>query len=312
LPQVTALEVRRITLLRLELKRKAQKEIPFGVGGERRQVLEQAAKFRLYLKSGEPALQAEAREWAIANPDALPEALPQSEALEQLEQSAAITPIDEPQCTTTTPVAPSANPQQPALEVPEVPEVPQAAPEVPEVPQAAPEVPEVPEIDYSQHWAEVPNPADFSNPFDDAPEVPEVPEVPESAPKVPEVQFEVRVFDGSSKNSPSLIASEPEPDYSQYLDEPNPADFANPFDEVLEPEVQTAAIAPESAPLVEVPQPTLEVPQLAAGDRVFWDSCPGHCSWMNPWTVRAIIDGQFACLDWYEKPVPLEQLRRYE
>ena len=45
------------------------------------------------------------------------------------------------------------------------------------------------------------------------------------------------------------------------------------------------------------------------GDRVWWDDCPGHCSWMNPFTITA-IDGGMAWLDFYSGLVPISKLRR--
>lgn len=53
-------------------------------GREERMHFEQVVKFRLFWESGFPALMSEATQWAIANPDALPEALPQSDVSSQL------------------------------------------------------------------------------------------------------------------------------------------------------------------------------------------------------------------------------------
>ena len=48
---------------------------------------------------------------------------------------------------------------------------------------------------------------------------------------------------------------------------------------------------------------------LRVGSRVWWDNCPGHCSWMNPFTITA-IDGDMAHLDFYSKLVPTSMLRQ--
>lgn len=83
------------------------------------------------------------------------------------------------------------------------------------------------------------------------------------------------------------------------------------------PEVPVAPVvadmplaAPAVALVLDVLEPPIavEVP-LEVGDRVVWDNCPGHCSWMNPFTITA-TDGDMARLDFYSELVPLSELTR--
>jgi len=51
------------------------------------------------------------------------------------------------------------------------------------------------------------------------------------------------------------------------------------------------------------------LPAFEASDCIWWDGCPNHCSWMNPFTIAA-IDGDLVWLEFYFEPVPMSQLRR--
>jgi hypothetical protein len=53
----------------------------------------------------------------------------------------------------------------------------------------------------------------------------------------------------------------------------------------------------------------LDTQEFKEGDRVIWDDCPGHCSWLNPLTIVS-IEGGFALLEFYRHPVPLSELRK--
>ncbi len=44
------------------------------------------------------------------------------------------------------------------------------------------------------------------------------------------------------------------------------------------------------------------------GDRVFWEGCPGHCAFLNPFNIQA-IEGNFARLDCIVDLIPLTELR---
>jgi hypothetical protein len=45
------------------------------------------------------------------------------------------------------------------------------------------------------------------------------------------------------------------------------------------------------------------------GDRVNWSKCPAHCEQFAPFVITA-IDGDYAKLDLFEKPVLLTELRK--
>jgi hypothetical protein len=48
---------------------------------------------------------------------------------------------------------------------------------------------------------------------------------------------------------------------------------------------------------------------LKIGDRVYWSKCPAHCEQFAPFEITA-IDGDYAKLDLFEKPVLLTELHR--
>jgi hypothetical protein len=48
---------------------------------------------------------------------------------------------------------------------------------------------------------------------------------------------------------------------------------------------------------------------LKIGDRVYWSQCPAHCEQFAPFEITA-IDGDYAKLDLFEKPVLLTELHR--
>lgn len=84
-------ELRRLARLRPEANSHAQRTVGQQAlaakrffSKEERDHRVAVAKFRFYWESGEPALMSEATQWAQANPDALPEALPQSDVRSQL------------------------------------------------------------------------------------------------------------------------------------------------------------------------------------------------------------------------------------
>jgi hypothetical protein len=56
---------------------------------------------------------------------------------------------------------------------------------------------------------------------------------------------------------------------------------------------------------------TLKDQPLKEGDRVWWDECPSHCADFNPFKIYCIKDG-IGWLEFYENPVPLVELRRFE
>lgn len=53
----------------------------------------------------------------------------------------------------------------------------------------------------------------------------------------------------------------------------------------------------------------LDTQEFKEGDCVIWDDCPGHCSWLNPFTIVS-IEGGFALLGFYRHLVPLSELRK--
>ncbi len=53
----------------------------------------------------------------------------------------------------------------------------------------------------------------------------------------------------------------------------------------------------------------LEQLMLKVGDRVTWENCPAHCERFSPFEIM-LIDGNYAKLDLFEKPVLLAELRR--
>jgi len=52
------------------------------------------------------------------------------------------------------------------------------------------------------------------------------------------------------------------------------------------------------------PKPT----QFRVSDRVFWENCPSYCEELAPFEITA-IDGDYANLDLFSKPVPLAELK---
>ena len=85
--------------------------------------------------------------------------------------------------------------------------------------------------------------------------------------------------------------------------------------EATEWAISNPTALPEALPPFSAPSPknaeslfTATSPSVV-GDRVWWDDCPGHCSWMNPFTITA-IDGDMAWLDFYSGLVPLSELRQ--
>ena len=50
-------------------------------------------------------------------------------------------------------------------------------------------------------------------------------------------------------------------------------------------------------------------PRIQIGDRVNWFNCPGHCDNLAPFEVTA-IDGDYAKLDLFEKPVLLSEIEK--
>jgi len=52
----------------------------------------------------------------------------------------------------------------------------------------------------------------------------------------------------------------------------------------------------------------IEVDRFKVGDRVIWDNCPIHCEEFAPFEITA-IDGDYAKLDLFKKPVLLTELR---
>ncbi|MBW4547890.1 MAG: hypothetical protein KME25_26110 [Symplocastrum torsivum CPER-KK1] len=73
-------------------------------------------------------------------------------------------------------------------------------------------------------------------------------------------------------------------------------------------ESQTSEVAPSEAS--EVPTAS-SLPSAAkqVGDRVNWSKCPAHCEQFAPFEITA-IDGDYAKLDLFEKPVLLCELTK--
>jgi hypothetical protein len=63
---------------------------------------------------------------------------------------------------------------------------------------------------------------------------------------------------------------------------------------------------PETAELPAT-ETCAEVDRLKVGDRVIWDNCPSHCEQFAPFEITA-IDGDYAHLDLFSKPVLLAEL----
>jgi hypothetical protein len=76
-----------------------------------------------------------------------------------------------------------------------------------------------------------------------------------------------------------------------FLPSPNPPEAAEP----------PATVDPS------VTETVAEVDRLKVGDRVIWDNCPSHCEQFAPFEITA-IDGDYAKLDLFEKPVLLTEL----
>jgi hypothetical protein len=53
---------------------------------------------------------------------------------------------------------------------------------------------------------------------------------------------------------------------------------------------------------------SLHNPPLSVGDRVYWSECPSHCESFSPFEITG-IEGDYAKLDLFAKPVLLAQLR---
>ena len=69
---------------------------------------------------------------------------------------------------------------------------------------------------------------------------------------------------------------------------------------------------PEAAELLTTVEPSVtetvaEVDRFKVGDRVIWDNCPSHCEQFAPFEITA-IDGDYAKLDLFKKPVLLTEL----
>lgn len=74
-------------------------------------------------------------------------------------------------------------------------------------------------------------------------------------------------------------------------------------EEVEPATLMTDTPAPDKSPTPNEP--------LKVGDKVWWDNCPGHCSWTNPFTITRIYSAM-AWLDIYSKPVPVLELKRLQ
>lgn len=61
-------------------------------------------------------------------------------------------------------------------------------------------------------------------------------------------------------------------------------------------------------PQDEVVKVVLGGTRFEVGNRVWWDECPKHCAWANPFTITW-IENEMARLDLYAELVPISQLR---
>ena len=53
----------------------------------------------------------------------------------------------------------------------------------------------------------------------------------------------------------------------------------------------------------------VEACNLKVGDRAIWDNAPAHCASITQWWEITAIDGEYAKLDLFSKPVLLAELR---
>jgi hypothetical protein len=53
--------------------------------------------------------------------------------------------------------------------------------------------------------------------------------------------------------------------------------------------------------------PNAEGEPLKVGDRVIWENCPSHCEQFAPFEITS-LEGDYAKLDLFEKPVRLAEL----
>ncbi|MBW4548888.1 MAG: hypothetical protein KME25_31465 [Symplocastrum torsivum CPER-KK1] len=73
-------------------------------------------------------------------------------------------------------------------------------------------------------------------------------------------------------------------------------------------ESKTSEVAPSE--FFEVPAASsFPSTTMQVGDRVNWSQCPGHCEQFAPFEITA-IDGDYAKLDLFEKPVLLCELTK--
>jgi hypothetical protein len=73
--------------------------------------------------------------------------------------------------------------------------------------------------------------------------------------------------------------------------------------------VEWSSDSPNPPEAAELPttETCAEVDRLKVGDRVIWDNCPSHCEQFAPFEITA-IDGDYAHLDLFSKPVLLAEL----
>ncbi len=108
---------------------------------------------------------------------------------------------------------------------------------------------------------------------------------------------------------------EAEPDYSEYLGSHiDPSWFTQPDADQSDTDALTSTptqlhYGDESSLDYSEQYSTCDDQMLQVGDRVIWDNCPAHCASCNPWIITA-INGDFAKLNLFNKPVPLSELRR--
>jgi hypothetical protein len=67
------------------------------------------------------------------------------------------------------------------------------------------------------------------------------------------------------------------------------------------------SLNPPEAPEPPATETCTEVDRFKVGDRVIWDNCPSHCEQFAPFEITA-IDGDYAHLDLFSKPVLLAEL----